>query len=96
MQRGFDRLSERIEWALSTWWGVSLYVAACIASYAAGAWDGLDRWTFTTGTLILVLLIGGGRRDSKATHAKLDDIDDRDDLNRIEELSEVEIEERRI
>ncbi len=95
MQRGFDCLSEWIEWALSTWWGVSLYVAACVAVYIAGSWDGVDRWTFITGTFILVLLIGSGRRDSKATHAKLDDIDDRDDLNRIEELTEKEIEERR-
>ncbi len=95
LQRGFDCLSERIEWVLSTWWGVSLYVAACLASYVLGAWDGVDRWTFLTGTLILVLLIGSGRRDSKATHIKLDDIDERDDLNRIEELTEDEIVEKR-
>ncbi len=96
MQRGFDCFSERIEWGLSRWWGVALYVSACIASYVVGAWEGLDRWTFATGTLILVLLIGSGRRNSKATHVKLDDIDERDDLNRIEELTEDEIEEKRL
>lgn len=95
MQHLFDCLSERIEWLLSTWWGVSAYLVGCVASYAVAGWDGLDRWVYLSGAALLVVLIGSGRRDSKAMHAKLDDIDDRDDLNRLEERSESEIEAKR-
>lgn len=89
MQHLFDRLSERIEWLLSTWWGVSAYLVGCVASYAVAGWDGLDRWVYLSGAALLVVLIGSGRRDSKAMHAKLDD------LNRLEERSESEIEAKR-
>lgn len=94
-QRVFDRLSERAEWFLSTWWGALAYIVACASAYLIWGWDGVDRAVYVSGGLILVLLIGSGRRDSKAVHAKLDDIDERDDMTRVEELSEQEIEERR-
>lgn len=91
-QRAFDSLSDWIEWFLARWWGASLYLFGAIVWCS---WDGADRYVTMTGAVILVLLVGGGRRDSKATHAKLDDIDDRDDMTRIEESSEEEIEARR-
>ena len=95
MQHAFDTLSEWIEWFMATWWGASAYFACCVLVALGYGWDGLDRITYLTGALILVLLIGSGRRDSKATHAKLDCITDRDDLNHIEERTEQEIEARR-
>ena len=95
MQRAFDTLSEWIEWLFSTWWGVTGYALVSGGIYALTGWDGLDRWIYVTGAAILVLLIGSGRRDSKAMHTKLDDIDDRPELHRIEELTEREIDERR-
>lgn len=95
MQRAFDTLSEWIEWLFSTWWGVSLYGASCIATYVLGGWDAIDRWVYMSGAALVVLLIGSGRRDSKAMHTKLDDIDDRPELQRLEELTEREIDERR-
>lgn len=95
IQKDFDVISGGVEWFLSRWWGVALYLVACVLSFVAWGWDGLDRVVYTSGTVFLVLLIGGARRSSKAMHVKLDDIDERDDLNRIEDLCEEEIERKR-
>jgi low affinity Fe/Cu permease len=95
IQRGFDRFSGGLEWVLSRWWGVLAYCLICGLFYWLWDWDGIDRFIYTSGVLLVVLLVGGARRSNLAMHAKLDDIDDRDDLNRIEELSEEEIERKR-
>lgn len=96
MQRAFDTLSDWIEWFLARWWGVLLYICAIAPCYYLWGWDGVDRYVYMSGGLLVILLVGAGRRDSKATHAKLDDIDERDDMTRVEELSEEEIERRRV
>lgn len=96
MQCAFDTLSEWIEWFLSRWWGAGLYLLLTALSFVPWGWDGPDRWVTQTNSAILVLLVGGARRSMKAVHVKLDDIDPRDDLNRIEELTEDEIEARRV
>lgn len=95
IQKAFDRFSGGLEWFLSRWWGVLLYCLTCLGFYWLWDWDGIDRFIYTSGVLLVVLLIGGARRSNIAMHTKLDDIDERDDLNRIEDLSEEEIEERR-
>jgi len=95
VQHLFDCLSERIEHLLSTWWGVAAYAAACLACYIWAGWDGVDRWVYLSGAAVLILLIGSGRRDSKATHAKLDDVTEGQELDRLEERSEAEIEAER-
>jgi len=95
MQCAYDYLCERIEWFLSRWWGGGLYLALACLCAVVWAWDGPDRYLTNTGGAILILMVGLNRRSSMATHVKLDDIDDRDDLNRIEELTEDEIESRR-
>lgn len=94
-QTAFDRVSESVEWVLSTWWGASAYLGTAALCYLPWGWDGPDRFLTMTGGVILVLLVGGGRRSMKAVHAKLDDIDEREDMTRVEELSEAEIERRR-
>lgn len=95
MQHRFNRLSEQVERALSAWWGVGLYGAACVGWYIAAGWDGVDRWVYMTGAAIVILLIGSGRRDAKATHAKLDALTPGNDLDRVEEQCEDDIEARR-
>jgi low affinity Fe/Cu permease len=94
-QQAFDRFSGALEWFLSRWWGVLIYVLVCGLFYWLWDWDGIDRFIYTSGVLLVVLLIGGARRSNIAMHIKLDDIDERDDLNRIEELSEDELERKR-
>ena len=91
----FDWLSEKVEWFLSRWWGGAIYFISWVVSFWFGGWDWMDRWVYITGGIILILLVGGARRSSKAMHVKLDDIDEREDLNRIEELTEEEIERKR-
>lgn len=95
VQGCFDWLSEHLERVLSTWWGALLYFA--ILSFAAlpWGWDGLDRAIYISGAIVIILLIGCGRRDNKAIHAKLDVLTPDDTLNRLEERSEAEIEEAR-
>lgn len=95
MQHMFDCLSEWIEHAFSTWWGVGLYAVLSAVAYVLAGWDGLDRFVYMTGALIVILLIGSGRRDSKAAQAKLDTLTEGAELDRLEELSEAEIEARR-
>jgi len=95
IQRAFDTMSSGIEWFFSRWWGVVLYCLLCVVFYLLWDWDGIDRFIYTSGVLLVVLLIGGARRSNIAMHIKLDDIDERDDLNRIEELSEEELERKR-
>lgn len=95
MQHAFDCLSERIEWLLSRWWGAGAYFALWIAAYAGWLWDGLDRFVYVTGGAILVLLIGCGRRDSKAAQAKLDTLTPGHALDRLEERDERAIEAAR-
>lgn len=92
MQNSFDCFSERIEYLFSTWWGVGLYIAVCIGCYILWGWDGLDRWVYMSGAATVILLIGAGRRDSKAAHAKLDSLTDGTALDRLEERREDEIE----
>lgn len=94
-QRIFDRLSERGEWLLASWWGAGAYLSVAALSAVLWGWDGLDRFIFLSGALVLVMLVGSGRRDSKAVHAKLDRATPGEDMNRIEELTEREIEELR-
>lgn len=95
IQRWFDTGSDWIEHLLSTWYGVAGYGAICIACYAWSGWDALDRWVYMSGAGVVILLIGAGRRDSKATHAKLDALTPGHDLNRLEERREDEIERAR-
>lgn len=95
MQRAFDCLSERVEHLLSTWWGVAAYFGLMTLCGLVWGWDGIDRAIYVTGGMILVLLIGCGRRDAKAIHAKLDRITPGHDLDRIEERAEREIEQAR-
>jgi low affinity Fe/Cu permease len=95
IQQKFDCFSGAIEKGLSRWWGVLIYVVLSVVFYFVWDWDGLDRWIYVSSVLLVILLVGGARRSNLAMHAKLDDIDERDDLNRIEELSEEEIERKR-
>lgn len=94
-QRAFDCASERLEHALSTWLGVLVYLALCGLTFALWGWDGIDRFVYLTGAIIIVLLIGAGRRDSKAAQAKLDALTPDDTLNRLEERQERDIERLR-
>lgn len=95
MQRAFDRLSETSERFLASWWGFCSIVAGIVACFSLWGWDGADRYIYVIGFLIVALLIGAGRRDAKAVHAKLDAMTPGHDLDRLEERAEREIEEMR-
>lgn len=84
-------LCDWLEYALSRWWGTSLYLASMVVALHWG-WDPLDRWIYISNAALVVLLIGNARRSDKAMHRKLDDIDPREDHNRLEERDEREIE----
>lgn len=94
-QAAFDWLSEHLEKVLSTWWGAGGYFALCALSGALWGWDGLDRTVYLTGGIIIILLVGSARRDWKAQHAQTEAMLDGEDLKRLEEKSEAEIEEVR-
>ena len=95
LQAAFDCASDRAERLLASWWGAATYLGLAALCAVRWGWDGPDRFFTLSGGVILVLLLGASRRSSLAVHAKLDDIDERDDMTRVEELSEAEIEERR-
>lgn len=94
MQHAFIRICDRLEYVLSRWWGTALYASTLPLTFLAGGWDGIDRWVYITGVLLVVLLIGNARRSDKATHIKLDEIDPREDHNEIERLDEPEMPSR--
>lgn len=90
IQRPFMCLCDRLEYVLSRWWGVALYVAGCVVFWLI-SWDAVDRWIYTSGVLLVVLLIGNARRSDKAMHIKLDDIDPRVEHNHLELHDECEM-----
>ena len=55
-----------------------------------GGWDAMDRYIYITNGILVVLLLNAGRRDSLATHSKLDDLVPEQDKG-IEKKTEVEI-----
>lgn len=95
LQHRFDRLSDRIEHIFSTWWGVTLYVGAACAVYAIWQWDGLDRFFYISGGMLVVLLLGASRRDSIANQVKMDAMTTDNDLDGIEERTEQDIQDIR-
>lgn len=95
IQCWFDRACDTVEHWFSTWWGVGAYALLCVVAYQLWGWDGLDRWVYMSGAATVILLIGSGRRDSKATHVKLDSMTDGTALDRLEERREDEIEASR-
>ena len=50
-----------------------MYIALMIAFYQI-SWDAIDRYIYITNAIIVVLLLNTTRRDSLATHKKLDDL----------------------
>lgn len=95
MQRAFERASDGAEWFVSRWWGFAIITALCAWWVVRGQWEPVDRFTFLFGFALLLLLTGAGRRDSKATHGKLDTLTPGHDLDRLEERAECEIERLR-
>ena len=93
MNRGFARFAEHCEYVLSRWWGFAAYLAASGVLFAVWGWDGLDRFTYLTNGLLVILLLNVNRRDSRATHIKLDSIDD-EPHEGLEQLDEIEIDEK--
>lgn len=89
-QKAFIRFCDRLEYALSRWWGVAIYCLTLIAAWLR-SWDTLDRWIYISGVLLVVLLIGNARRSDKAMHIKLDEIDPRQDHNKLERRDEPEM-----
>ena len=98
-QRRFDQLSERLECTLSKWWGASLYFGTTAFVALPWGWDGIDKFIFTTNSVILVLVLGCNRRDTKALLTQNEKLLERlgvdTDLARLEEKTEAEIEELR-
>jgi len=88
LQRPFMCLCDRLEYVLSRWWGASSYVLSLFATYRLWGWDGIDRWIYISGVLLVVLLIGNSRRSDRAMHIKLDEIDPRPEHNRLEREDE--------
>lgn len=98
MQRAFDCLSDKIEGWLALWWGALLFILARPFAYHFAGWDGLDRLIYTSDDLVLLLLIGCGRRDTKALLAQNERILKAlgvTGFDRLEEREEREIEEAR-
>lgn len=95
MQSLFDKLSERLEHFLSSWWGVAIVSLLCLITYYLWGWDGIDRFIYIAGFFVVILLIGGARRNAKATHVKLDAITPGHLLDRLEEEEEKKIEAAR-
>lgn len=95
MQRAFDRLSERAEWFVSRWWGFSSIALLVTVLVVRLLWDEVDRFTYLSGYFLLLMLVGLGRREFKALHAKIDTLTEGDRLDRLEERAEREIEEAR-
>lgn len=91
IQRAFMTLCDRLEYTLSRWWGTSAYIVSMAFALYWG-WDPLDRWIYISNAVLVVLLIGNARRSDKAMHRKLDNVDPREDHNRLEEQDEQEIE----
>ena len=50
-----------------------MYIALMVPFFFH-SWDALDRYIYVTNAIIVVLLVNTTRRDSLATHRKLDDL----------------------
>jgi low affinity Fe/Cu permease len=92
MDKLFILVSDHVEEFLSWWIGFSMYTVGMGVAYWLWGWDGIDRYIYVSGALILILVLGSGRRDTKAIHARLDKLTPDDTLNRLEERTEAEIE----
>lgn len=88
-------ISEWTEWFLSKSYGIVTYLFISSLTYAFGGWDWLDRWVYMSSALLVILLIEQGRRSDTAMHAKLDVISGDRVQNKLEKLSEEEIEKVR-
>lgn len=94
-QRTFDAASEWAERVLATWRGAGAYAVLAGICGAVWGWNGVDRFIYVTTAVVVVLLIGSGRRDNKAAQAKLDTLTEGHELDRLEEKPEREIEAAR-
>ncbi|MPR36614.1 hypothetical protein [Salmonirosea aquatica] len=75
MSRLFAHFTDSVEWLLSQWWGFGAYLALSWITYHAWGWDGIDRFTYMANGVLVIMLLNNARRDSKATHKKLDAAD---------------------
>lgn len=75
MNKLFARFTDSVEWLLSQWWAFLAYLFFTWLTYFLWDWDGVDRFTYLTNGILVIMLLNNARRDSKATHKKLDAAD---------------------
>ena len=91
----FSKFSDKLEAYLAHPFGFVLYTVFFILGLVFVGVDATNIVISYVTAGMLFLGLGNARRDRKAVHAKLDDIDPRDEMTRIEEKAEEEIERLR-
>ena len=74
IQESFITFSEFFEYYISRWWAFISYCLLSVFCYIVWGWDGIDRWIYVVGGIVVILVLNDGRRDSAAIHKKLDSI----------------------
>lgn len=73
VNKAYIALCDKLEYALSRWWGTGSYAATLAAAWWWFGWDTMDRWVYISNAMLVVMLIGNSRRSDRAMHIKLDD-----------------------